>query len=289
MDDSRSAILGEIAAEAGLERASFLTDAATQFVRFLDANRTRIADLGGLVLIDEDPDYLSVAPDGTFRSRSRYQDEATGEWVSDTEVIESGAELIELYNPAELYAAFADAAREQAGLPEQPTAADDLLETAGIPMTDSVTLGVDEEEDEDDWTREGFSVPRDADDAARMLYDLALTFQERSQRSEARILEQFQDSSSELARTIGDRLILDDEDERLWYRATGAFEAEVIPERSDEDGAGEGDGAQPWRALTSPEEMVQFYDPTDLLGDLAEALAEHYPGVAPELDDAEPR
>jgi hypothetical protein len=287
MDDSRSAILGEIAAEAGLERASFLNDAAAQFVRFLDANRSRIEEVGGLVLIDEDPDYLSVAPDGTFRSRSRYQDETTGEWVSDTEVIESGAELVELYNPAELYAAFADAAREQAGLPDQPTAADDLLETAGISTVESVDIGEGEpDEDEDDWTREGFSVPRDTEDAARMLYDLALTFQERSQRSEARILDQFQDSSAELARLIGDRLILDDEDERLWYRATGAFEAEVIPERSDEDADAE--GAQPWRALTTAEEMVQFYDPTDLLGDLAEALAEQYPGVAPELGDAEP-
>jgi hypothetical protein len=285
MDDTRSAILGEIAAEAGLERASFLNDAATQFVRFLESNRPRIAELGGLVLIDEDPDYLSIAPDGTFRSRSRYQDEGTGEWISDTEVIESGAELIELYNPAELYAAFAEAAREQAGLPEQPTAADDLLETAGISMSESV--GVADDEDEEEWAEQGFTVPRDADDAARMLYDLALTFQERSQRSEARILEQFQDSSAPLARTVGDRLILDDEDERLWYRQTGAFEAEVIPERSEEDADGE--AAPTWRALTSAEEMVQFYDPTDLLGDLAEALAEQYPTVAPELegDDAD--
>ena len=30
--------------------------------------------------------------------------------------------------------------------------------------------------------------------------------------------------------------------------------------------------------------MVQFYDPTDLFGDLAEALAEQFPDVAPELD-----
>jgi hypothetical protein len=279
MDEGRSAILGEIAAEAGLERASFLNDAAAQFVRFLEANRARIAELGGLVLIDEDPDYLSVAPDGTFRSRSRYQDESTGEWVSDTEVLESGAELVELYNPAELYAAFADAAREQAGLPDQPTAADELLETAGISFEESV--GVDDE-DEDDWIGATITAPRDAEDAARQLYDLALTFQERSQRSEARILEQFQDSSEDLARAVGDRLILDDEDERLWYRASGAFEAEVIPERSE--GEAEGAGVQTWRALTSAEEMVQFYDPTDLLGDLAEALAEHYPGVAPELD-----
>jgi hypothetical protein len=281
MDDTRAAILGEIAAEAGLERASFLTDAASQFVRFLESNRDRIAELGGLVLIDEDPDYLSVAPDGSFRSRSRYQDETSGEWISDTEVIESGAELVELYNPAELYAAFAEAAREQAGLPDQPTAADDLLESAGISIGESV--GIDDE-DEEDWDAGAMATPRDAEDAARMLYDLALTFQERSQRSEARILEQFQDSSEDLARAIGDRLILDDEDERLWYRATGAFEAEVIPERSEDDGDGDGGGAQPWRALTSAEEMVQFYDPTDLLGDLAEALAEHYPTIAPELD-----
>jgi hypothetical protein len=281
MDDSRSAILGEIAAEAGLERASFLTDAAAQFVRFLESNRDRIEELGGLVLIDDDPDYLSVAPDGTFRSRSRYQDEATGEWISDTEVIESGAELVELYNPAELYASFADAARMQAGLPEQPTAADDLLESAGISIAESV--GVDDE-DEEDWDRRPMAAPGGAEDAARMLYDLALTFQERSQRSEARILEQFQDSSEDLARAIGDRLILDDEDERLWYRANGAFEAEVIPERSEDDAESEGDEDQAWRKLTTSEEMVQFYDPTDLLGDLAEALAEHYPSVAAELD-----
>ena len=65
------------------------------------------------MLIDEDPDYLSVAPDGSFRSRTRYQDEATGEWHSETEVIESAAELVELYNPAEVFAAFAEAARER--------------------------------------------------------------------------------------------------------------------------------------------------------------------------------
>ena len=53
-----------------------------------------------------------------------------------------------------------------------------------------------------------------------MLYDLALTFQERSQRSEARLLEDFQDSSEGLAAALGDNLILDDEDERLWFRAT---------------------------------------------------------------------
>ena len=80
-------------------------------------------------------------------------------------------------------------------------------------------------------------------------------------------------------------MILDDEDERLWFKATGSFEAEVLPER-EEDDAAEGQ----WSALKSPEDMVQFYDPTDLFGDLAESLADTYPGIAPattEDDDDE--
>jgi hypothetical protein len=288
MDDARAAILGEIAAEAGVERASFLTDAAAQFERFLRANRERIREVGGMVLIDDDPDYLSVAPDGSFRSRSRYQDPTTGEWSSETEVIESGAELIELYNPAEVYAAFAEAARAQAGLPEQPTAAEDLLETAGISTDAGVGIVMEEAEEEGEGEEEGEAwgtfpaeEPRDKQDAARLLYDLALTFQERSQRSEADLLEQFQESSVGLARVLGDSMILDDEDERLWYRSNGTFEAEVVPERSDEEAEGE----TGWKALTSADDMVQFYDPTDLFGDLAEALADQYPGVAPELED----
>ena len=45
------------------------------------------------------------------------------------------------------------------------------------------------------------------------------------------------------------------------------------------------DGESSWQALTTADEMVQFYDPTDLFGDLAEAIADQYPGVAPELDE----
>ena len=69
-------------------------------------------------------------------------------------------------------------------------------------------------------------------------------------------------------------MVLDDEDERLWLKRNGRFEAEVVPEREVEDGdAGEG----AWRRLSSPDDMVEFYDPTDLFGDLAEALAESFP------------
>jgi hypothetical protein len=275
MDTSRNDQLGEIAADAALERSDFLVQATDQLRRFLEANKNRIAEIGGLTLIDEDPDYLSIAPDLTFRSRTRFVDEVSGEWTSETEVIESAAELIELYNPADLYAAFAEAAREAAGLVEEPTGAPDLLETAGIGIDEAMTAGADPyAAAADDWAATQ-PIPLDAEDdelAAQRLYDLALEFQERSQRSESRLLEQFEDAAALLAGRIGDLVINDDEDERLTLTAAGEFRAEVLTEEENE-----------WRPLASADELVEYYDPTDVFGDLADALAEAYPAIAPEL------
>ena len=77
METGRNDLLGELARDAELERSDFIVQATEQLRKFLDANRSRISGLGGMTLIDEDPDYLSIAPDLTFRSRSRYLDEDT--------------------------------------------------------------------------------------------------------------------------------------------------------------------------------------------------------------------
>ena len=143
MDVSRNSMLGELASDAAAERTDFLVQATEQLAKFLDRNRERIADIGGLTLIDEDPDYLSVAPDGTFRVRSRFEDPDTGEWVTETEIVETASELVELYNPAEIYQAFAEAAREAAGLGAEPTATDDLLGAAGIAPEETFAIGED--------------------------------------------------------------------------------------------------------------------------------------------------
>src|SRR3954452_11007674 len=95
MTRSHNDLLGEIAADAALERSDFLVQATEQLRKFLNANRERINALGGLTLIDDDPDYLAIAPDLTFRSRTRYLDDLTNEWTSETEVIETALELIE--------------------------------------------------------------------------------------------------------------------------------------------------------------------------------------------------
>jgi hypothetical protein len=283
MDTSRNDLLGEIAADAALERSDFLVQATEQLRKFLDANRERINELGGLVLIDDDPDYLSIAPDLTFRSRTRFQDDVTGEWTSETEVIESAAELVELYNPADLYQAFADAAREGAGLEPEPTAEGDVLDAAGIGVDEGLSIGAPDPyaAAADEWAAtQPEPIALDDDEAAaQRLYDLALEFQERSQRSESRLLEQFEEASSALIAKIGDLIVNDDEDERLTLTRSGEFRAEVLTEEENE-----------WRPLKTPEELVEYYDPTDVFGDLADALAEAFPSIAPEVEafEAEP-
>jgi hypothetical protein len=277
MDTSRNDLLGEIAADAALERSDFLVQATSQLRKFLDANRERINELGGLVLIDDDPDYLSIAPDLSFRSRTRFQDDVTGEWTSETEVIESAAELVELYNPADLYQAFAEAAREGAGLAPEPTAEGDVLDAAGIAVDEGITIGAADPyaAAADEWAAtQPEAVELDDDEAAaQRLYDLALEYQERSQRSESRLLEQFEEASSALVAKIGDLIVNDDEDERLTLTRSGEFRAEVLTEEENE-----------WRPLTTPEELVEYYDPTDVFGDLADALAEAFPAIAPEVE-----
>jgi hypothetical protein len=279
MDTGRNDLLGELAGDAALERSDFLVQSTDQLRRFLDRHKERIAAIGGLTLIDEDPDYLSIAPDLSFRSRSRFQDELTGDWISETEVIETAAELVELYNPADIYAAFAEASKEAAGMGGEPTASDELLEAAGIAPEESISLGEDPYAAAADSWAAGQPEPvalSDDETAARRLYDLALEYQERSQRSEARLLDEFEAAAASASALVGDLVIVDDDDERLILTASGAFRAEVVPEEADGE----------WRTLSGPDELVEFYDPTDVFGDLADALAEAFPAASPEYEDA---
>jgi hypothetical protein len=95
----------------------------------------------------------------------------------------------------------------------------------------------------DSWAAgQPISLTEDDDEsAARRLYDLALEFQERSQRSEARLLDEFEGASAGLVAVIGDLIIVDDDDERLSLTTAG-FRAEVIPEDAEDE----------WRTLTEP-------------------------------------
>lgn len=278
MDSSRNELLGELAADASLEHSDFLVQSAAQLDKFLEANEYRIANLGGLVLIDDEADYLAIAPDLTFRSRSRFLDEATGQWKTETEIIETASELVELYNLADVFAAFVDTspseteteaeeARAEEG-EEESLEAETVLPKEKKALEDNPYAGA-----ADEWAAgQEFEepAPETEEEAAERLYDLALAFQERSQQTEADLLEQFETAASPFTAVLGDMSIVDGDDERLTLRSTGSFKAEVVPE-DDESGR--------WRNLGSPDEIVEYYDPTDIFGDLADTLAETFPAL----------
>jgi hypothetical protein len=276
MDRQRNDLLAEMARDAALERSDFLVRAGEQLERFLADQADRVRELSGLTLIDDDPDYLALAPDGTFRSRSRVYDETTGEWQSDTEIIETGGELVELYNPADIFQAFADAAREGVwasgegegeGDGDEPDVTDGF--GAPIPGADPYAGAADQ------WAAGQPDVPEadTPENAAAVLYELALDFQERSQRAEAGLLEQFENAASGLMSRVGTMVIVDDLDEHLELAGPG-FRGKVIPE-----------GETKWTDLSGPEDVVRFYDPTDVFGDLADAIADAYPGIAADRAD----
>jgi len=268
----RNDLLAEMARDAALERSDFLVRAGEQLDRFLSDQADRIRELGGITLIDDDPDYLAIAPDGTFRSRSRVYDEATGEWQSDTEIIETGGELVELYNPADIYQAFADAAREGVWAADAEEGGSEPGGRFGAPIDGSDPYAAAA----DQWAAGQPMVPEaeTPEAAAAALYELALDLQERSQLAEAGLLDQFETAASALMSRVGTVVIVDDLDEHLELTA-GGFRGKVIPE-----------GETQWTDLAGPDDVVRFYDPTDVFGDLADAIADAYPGVAPDEDDA---
>ena len=265
MEGRRNAALADMARDAEIERSDFLVRAGEQLERFMAAHQGKIRDLGGLVLIDDDPEYLAVAPDGTFRSRSRVFDEGRGEWLSETEVIETAAELAELYNPADILQAFADSQAEDAGIEER----------AGEAVAAAADGGLYAEA-ADQWAA-GQPEVREAKDepgAALALYELALDFQDRSQRTEAGLIEQFENAAAGVLGMVGTFVIVDDDDEHLSL-AVGGFKGRVIPE-----------GETAWEDISSPDQIVRYYDPTDVFGDLAEAIADTYPSVSAEAGAA---
>jgi hypothetical protein len=261
MEGRRNAALADMARDAEIERSDFLVRSGEQLERFMAAHQGKIRDLGGLILIDDDPEYLAVAPDGTFRSRSRVFDEGRGEWISETEIIETAAELAELYNPADILQAFADSQAEDAGIEER----------AGEEVAAAADGGLYAEA-ADQWAA-GQPEVREAKDepsAALALYELALDFQDRSQRTEAGLIEQFENAAAGVLGMVGTFVIVDDDDEHLSL-AVGGFRGRVIPE-----------GETAWEEISSPDQIVRYYDPTDVFGDLAEAIADTYPSVSAE-------
>jgi len=261
----RLTALRELAAEAELERRDFLYEATEQLRRFVEQNRERFREVGPIKLVDDEQDFLVYHPvDDTWTTRLTYQDPADSEWYDQEQVLETISELVELYNPADIFAWLMEAARDA---PAHLIAADELAREeelvevvddnweAGLPPTQQETL------------------------AAQRLWQLADAYRAQLGGAQSQLLREFSANAEEVLRRTGDLGLLEEPDDILILRADGRFETSLdLSDRPREvltDVAARRDGL----AVTEAKTIAEFYDPADILHWVTEALTERYPAV----------
>jgi hypothetical protein len=263
-DSPRLAALRELAAEAELERGDFLYEATEQLRRFLDQNKERLSEIGPIKLVDDEQDYLLYHPvDGTWTTRLTYQDPADNEWYDQEQLVDSIHELVELYNPADIFAWLIESARDA---PAHLVAADELAKEEELV------------EEVDDWSAE---LPPTQQEtlAAQRLWQLADAYRTQLATAQAQHLREFTNNAEEVLRRTGDLVLLDEPDDILVLRADGRFETSLDLSDRPEEVVATAEARRAGLAVTESKTIAAFYDPADVLHWVTEALAERYPAV----------
>ncbi len=261
----RLVALRELAGEAELERRDFLYEATEQLRRFLDANRERLREVGPIKLVDDEQDYLLYHPvDETWTTRLTYQDPADNEWYDQEQLVETISELVELYNPADIFAWLIEAARDA---PSHLVAADELKREEEI----SEAFG-------DDWQAD-LSPSQQETLAAQRLWQLADAYRIQLSTAQAQHLREFSANAEEVLRRTGELLLLDEPEDILVLRADGRFETSLDLSDRPEDVVTSAEPRRPGLSVTEAKTIAAFYDPADVLHWVTEALAERYPAV----------
>ena len=258
--------LREVAAEAELERRDFLYEATEQLRRFLDQNRERLREIGPIKLVDDDQDYLLYHPvDETWTTRLTYQDPADNEWYDQEQLVDTISELIELYNPADIFAWLMEASKDA---PAHLIAADEL----------AVQEELVEPDEGDDWQAE---LPPNQQEtlAAQRLWQLADAYRAQLGAAQGQILREFSANAEEVLRRTGDLSLLDETDDILVLRADGRFETSLDLSDRPREVLTEIEARRSGLAVTEAKVIAEFYDPADVLHWVHEALAERYPAV----------
>jgi hypothetical protein len=271
VSSTRIDALRQLAGEAELERRDFLYEATEQLRRFLDSNRQRLAEVGSIVLVDDDQDHLVYHPaDETWTTRLTYQDPADNEWYDEEQVVEAVSEIVELYNPADIFSWLIEAARDPAG---HLLAADELEadEVLAPPETAAPEEG-------EDWQR-GLPPQQQETIAAQRLWQLADAYRSQISTQQSQALREFTSNAEEVLSKTGDLLLVDDPDDTLVLRSDARFETSLdltdLP-------AGAAHSAEPHRSgltVTDARVIADFYDPADILAWVTDALNERYPHV----------
>jgi hypothetical protein len=260
----RLVALRELAAEAELERRDFLYEATEQLRRFLDQNRERLREIGPIKLVDDEQDYLLYHPvDETWTTRLTYQDPADNEWYDQEQLVETISELVELYNPADIFAWLIETSRDA---PSHLVAADDLKREE--------ELG----EFGDDWEAD-LSPSQQETLAAQRLWQLADAYRLQLSTAQAQHLREFSANAEEVLRRTGELVLLDETEDVLVLRPDGRFETSLDLSDRPEDVVGGVEAQRPGLSVTEAKVIAAFYDPADVLHWVTEALAERYPAV----------
>jgi hypothetical protein len=261
----RLVALRELAGEAELERRDFLYEATEQLRRFLDSNRERLREIGPIKLVDDEQDYLLYHPvDETWTTRLTYQDPADNEWYDQEQLVETISELVELYNPADIFAWLMEASRDA---PSHLVAADDLKREEEL----SDALG-------DDWEAD-LSPSQQETLAAQRLWQLADAYRLQLSTAQAQHLREFSANAEEVLRRTGELVLLDETEDVLVLRPDGRFETSLDLSDRPEDVVGGVEPRRPGLSVTEAKVIATFYDPADVLHWVTEALAERYPAV----------
>jgi hypothetical protein len=260
----RIVALRELAADAELERGDFLYESTEQLRRFLDANRERLREIGPIKLVDDEQDYLLYHPvDETWTTRLTYQDPADNEWYDQEQLVDSIHELVELYNPADIFAWLIEAARDA---PAHLVPADELAREEEL--ADQV----------DDWQAE-LPPPQQETLAAQRLWQLADAYRAQLSTAQAQHLREFASNSEEVLRRTGDLVLLNEPEDVLVLRADGRFETSLDLSDHPEDVVATVEARRAGLTVTEARTIAAFYDPADVLHWVTDALAERYPAV----------
>ena len=262
----RLVALRELASEAELERRDFLYEATEQLRRFLDQNRERLREIGPIKLVDDEQDFLVYHPvDETWTTRLTYQDPADSEWYDQEQLVDTISELIELYNPADIFAWLMEASKDA---PAHLIAADELAREEELV----------EPRDGDDWEAE---LPPSQQEtlAAQRLWQLADAYRAQLGTAQAQILREFTANAEEVLRRTGDLSLLDETDDILVLRADGRFETSLDLSDRPREVLTDVEARRSGLAVTEARTIAEFYDPADVLHWVHEALTERYPAV----------
>jgi hypothetical protein len=261
----RLVALRELAGEAELERRDFLYEATEQLRRFIDANRDRLREVGPIKLVDDDQDYLLFHPvDETWTTRLTYQDPADSEWYDQEQIVDTISELVELYNPADIFAWIIEAAKDAPGhllAADELAREEELVEGGG-----------------DDWET---ALPTTQQEtlAAQRLWQLADAYRAQLATAQGQLLREFSANAEEVLRRTGELVLLDEPDDILVLRPDGRFETSLDLSDRPEDVLADVEPRRPGLSVTEAKTVAAFYDPADVLQWVTEALAERYPAV----------